>query len=510
MENKQEEKIERIFVEKNESAVEVLEKILSSKDNDIVLVIPKDSILKKSPANFHLIKHEAEVSKKKILIESVDSDVLNIAKSFQLEAIHPLLDKHPVTDMKEEFFAENVEVKDKPENVERHLKIKKHFKKFPKFSFSRKSFVYLVIIILVLVGGFFIVNKYLPKATITLTLVKNNWSYQGNFSGSTSSLLASSSLPIQIFSQSTNKTGFFPASSNQKVYNKATGVITVYNDYSTAIQPLVKGTRFETPDGKIFRTNYEIIVPGAKNVNGKLIPSSIDVGVTADQAGASYNIGPVAKFTIPGFKGTPRYNGFYGSSSKAMTGGFIGEIKVPTKNDIELAEASTTQALLSNSSSLLFSNIIPSGFKVLDGASTTTITKLVVTTSTDSQGNFSVFVEVKYEAMAFKEDDINSLLQSIWQQKYPNTIAQNLNISYQNVQADFKNGKLSFSLTASAELVSNISAADVKNQILGKSEQELKNIITNLPGVEKAEVSLWPFWVTSVPSQPSRVEVNLN
>ncbi len=73
-------------------------------------------------------------------------------------------------------------------------------------------------------------------------------------------------------------------------------------------------TRFLALDGKIFRLTKGITVPGAKIVEGKIIPSSIEAAVIADQPGEAYNIGPVSRFSIPGLKGTPKYEAFYAES----------------------------------------------------------------------------------------------------------------------------------------------------------------------------------------------------
>ena len=92
-----------------------------------------------------------------------------------------------------------------------------------------------------------------------------------------------------------------------------------------------------SPDGKIFLLTKNITVPAAKISEGKIIPSSIDTDVVAEKAGADYNIAPVKLFTIPGFKGGPKYNAFYGESKDSMAEGFVGEIAYPTPADITSA-----------------------------------------------------------------------------------------------------------------------------------------------------------------------------
>ena len=104
------------------------------------------------------------------------------------------------------------------------------------------------------------------------------------------------------------------------VQAKASGTITVYNNYSTASVKLIKNTRFQSPAGLIFRTPADVVIPGKKGTTA----GHIDITVAADQAGQQYNIA-AGKFTVPGLKTTPAmYSGIYAQSSAAMTGGFAG------------------------------------------------------------------------------------------------------------------------------------------------------------------------------------------
>src|SRR3989344_3811533 len=103
--------------------------------------------------------------------------------------------------------------------------------------------------------------------------------------------------------------------------SKASGSITVYNMYSAAPVRLIKNTRFETPDGLVFRVPTDIVVPGKKGNT----PGQIDVTVASDGSGEKYNVGPVPRFTLPGLKSSPdMFANVYGRSSQTMTGGSSG------------------------------------------------------------------------------------------------------------------------------------------------------------------------------------------
>jgi len=111
---------------------------------------------------------------------------------------------------------------------------------------------------------------------------------------------------------------------------KSTGEIMLFNEYSSETQNLIASTRFLSSDGKTFRSIEDMIVPGATFNGNEIIPSSINIEVVADHIGADYNIGP-SSFTIPGFKGSDKYSGFYGKSNMPMNGGLTESIENTNK-----------------------------------------------------------------------------------------------------------------------------------------------------------------------------------
>jgi len=128
------------------------------------------------------------------------------------------------------------------------------------------------------------------------------------------------------------------ATQKEEVLKKASGKIAIFNKFSSEPQRLAPETRFETPDGKIYKLGKSgITIPGKKSDTE---PGSIEVTVYADKGGEDYNIG-LTDFTIPGFKeanAMDRYNNIYALSKTAMTGGFSGEKGIITEHDRKRAE----------------------------------------------------------------------------------------------------------------------------------------------------------------------------
>ncbi len=560
--------MKKIVVDKSEDIAEVIDRILGESDDDITLVIPKSSALGKSVRNFNLLKREMESADKTIVIESVDDTILAFAKQAGVEASHPLWksvrgsggfsDIVPKSEaVSEEADEEPVKKPSRSKKTESEpIKLKIHEEEvveasvtsdegetkeeiaaetsieqnrfFKKTSFERaesddedddednRSRIpakawWTIVAILAAVGiVVYVLTVFWNRADITIDFKQTPWTYQSNFVAdkSVSAIDAvNNTIPAQIFTSNKNITETFAASSFQNVSQKAQGIITIYNAYNSSPQELVATTRFVTPDGKIFRLTNTITVPGAKVVNGQITPSTIDAPIVADQPGPDYNVGPVAHLSVPGFqKDAARYNGFYGSIASSTSGGYIGKKAVPTAADITAAKASTT-AILQAGLASGFTTTYPGNFKILDGATTYQISKMIVSTTTDANGNFTVFGQATMEAIGFDEGALKNYLLSLAQTEESNSVFSSLNIDYASVQANFTAGQVKFSLTGQGELEPAFSPTEFTASIIGKSIADARSTILGLPNLSDGKISVWPLWLWSIPSDPNKVHV---
>lgn len=546
--------MKKITVFKDESVADVIDHVLGESDDEITLVIPKESALAHSVRNFHLLKREADAAGKTIAIESVDETTLAFAKESELEGGHPLWrgvrgaggmsDIIPAAG-EEERPAPRKRGKKKTESVklvvheegapmsqeEEAEEEAQTFEEEGGRFFRRRSapemaeeeprrpsrkFVWwgagAVVLILIALG---VVTWSLGHVVITINFQKTPWSYEGSViagkSITTSTVNTTvMSIPAAVFSLPKNMTQLFPASGSANISTKAQGTITVYNAYSSAKQDLVATTRFVTPDGKLFRLVSAVTVPGAQVTNGQIVPSSIDARVVADQPGPAYNVGAVDKLTIPGFQGSPKYNAFYGQLKNGASGGFVGTKAVPTTANITDAKAKVTAAL----QAALLSNLTtsyPSNLKILDGASSVQVTKLTVNTSTDASGNFSVFGEATLQAIGFDESALKVYLLSLAQAEEPgSTFSAFAPPNYSGVRTDFAKGTVSFSLSAQGTLEPMFDVDSFKASVVGKSINDARTAIAAIPGLADGKISAWPMWLWSIPSNPNKIQMTAN
>lgn len=552
--------MKKLFIEKNEPVPSVVERIIEEGDMEIVLVIPKDSHVGSSAANFRLLKRESQAAGKHLLVESVDDGVLALATSAEIDAAHPLFKPEGTPSISDivpakakpatppttrgKVLKPTVRAEAKKEPTEDMEKVEQEIRETPTvikrspsvFEMSPKpvsrviggvsrmggmfkgrtmlmrTIIGAVVLFVLLGGAGFASARLLGKAEVTLTFKKTPWEYRGNFIASKS--LASGdidkgTLPAEVFKETRNLVQTFPATGKANVSQKAKTRILIWNAYNTEPQALVATTRFITPDGKMFRLDDRVTVPGATMKDGKLVPASVEANVTADKPGPAYNVGPIEHLTIPGFQGTPRYEKFYGAMLQAATGGFIGERATPTAKDIDDAKTKM-DGVLTEALKAAFLATQPSDFVIPQGAMIVKVNKLSVNTNTDESGNFSIFGEASMQAVGFKEGTLKELLLAAARKDVPNSTFKDISFDYAQVKPNFAAGQATFTLAATATLTPVFSPSDFTQSIAGKSVREANPIVKQLPDLVSAKISLKPRWAWSIPSNPAKVTVTVD
>lgn len=317
-------------------------------------------------------------------------------------------------------------------------------------------------------------------------------------------------IPGRLIKTQSQETREFPATGERQLDDKARGLITVYNEYSSSPQTLVETTRFlSTETGKVFKTTKTIVVPGAKIEEGKIVPNSIDVEVIADEPSPEYNIGP-SNFTIPGFKGTAKYNGFYGKSKTAMSGGSIGKVKIVLREDLEKAKESLAKELREKIIQSL-KNQVPTNFKLFNEAlKEETIETVFSHQAGERAEKFTLNLKNQATAIVFDPRYIDELvdkniISQISEKKKVLPNARETN--YAKWQVDFDKGQIDLDIKVKQGITWKVNISDLKKELAGKNESEIKKILSQKPEIQNIQVIFWPFWVKRIPEQTSKIEI---
>lgn len=293
---------------------------------------------------------------------------------------------------------------------------------------------------------------------------------------------------------------------------KAQGVIRVYNNYSTASQPLLATTRFVSDDGKLFRTPVRVVIPGAHYEGGKLAAGFIDIEVVADQPGQDYNI-DASTFSIPGFVGTSKYTAFYAKSFEPMKGGVKEEVSYVSQDDLDKAREALSRAALKEITTA-FKEVVLSekyilaeesvSFEVADFKSSLEIGK--------EAESFSAQAKAIASALVIKETAIRDFSRDYLRGKLPSEnklIEKSLKADFSLGNIDREKNEFTMEVVISAQSYSLPAENEIKEIVKNKNIKEVENYFSGLSRVKKVKVEFWPFWVGFAPHNSERIDVIL-
>ena len=296
-----------------------------------------------------------------------------------------------------------------------------------------------------------------------------------------------------------------PAQEVERVEDKATGNITVYNEYSDAPVRLIKNTRFEAPGGLIYRIPASVVVPGRSGA----APGSITVTVIADSAGPTHNSAPVERLTVPGLKSTPAmFNGVYARATGGMSGGFVGERPAIAADALERARGDLRSKLeqrfrtegASREDVFFADGLAELTFDHLptepDAAGARVGEKLVAKVPTFDRAAFA-----KAIGEAVSADAGNSAISLETRSGFA--------IAPVSTSSSALAGPLRFSLSGSAVLVWKVDTGELKTALLGKEKAAFTPIVAQFPGIEKADAEVAPFWSKRFPSDPDKLNIEV-
>ncbi len=365
----------------------------------------------------------------------------------------------------------------------------------------------LIVLIFVVIG----LSGLIAQATVKVTPRQTSLPVAGSFEASQTP--GTAAIEFGLMRTTDREQRLVQATGVEQRADKAKGLITIYNNYDEKPQKLIANTRFETADGKVFRISGAVTVPGMSTAGGAKTPGQITVPVTADKPGAEYNIGP-SEFTIPGFKGDPRFTAFSGRSTAPMSGGFVGEARTVSPTDKAKVRAELQQLIRERIAEKAKQEIPDSALLFADGAQIT-FTEGLPIAATSSKDSVILVEEGTLTAIVFDNEKLAGGLAAKLLPGYNGEEIRLANPGELKFTLITKSAtssipdKISFNLEGTAKLVWDFDQADLISKLRGVAPAEYPNIFALYPGIERASVSFFPPWSRSIPESDSRVKVVL-
>lgn len=436
------------------------------------------------------------------------------------KTVKPQLRPMPIPVARAEHEDEAIELDNSPvdENVdmaaEEPVKSAKKSKdkglKVPNFNKFRTRLIIGILILILLIVGFIIANIVLPAASVVIATQTSTINSDLTLALSTSATSVDpSTLTIPAYAQQTQKTESqqVPTTGQQNNGQKASGSVSLITEECTF--PLHKpaslpaGTGL-TANGLTFITqqNTTFSNSGYPNSAGNCIdfPANNSTPVQAQQGGSNYNLNSATFDAGNGVSGTG-----------TTTGGTDSIVQVVAQADItnatqKLAAINTASIKTGLENSLKQAGYFPIPGTFVAGTPTMSTSANVG----DQATTVTVTQTVSYTMLGVHRSDLQSVLD--------NSLNSQIDPSKQSIQNDglssatfavsspSTNGaQVSMQTTAIAG--PKLNASSLKKLIAGKKPGQANSLLTAYPGVTGIQVHLSPFWVSSIPTNTSKITI---
>lgn len=384
-----------------------------------------------------------------------------------------------------------------------------------KKKFSKKNILVGLALFTAVIILFFGLSSMFSSATVRVVPISERVSLDDVFTASNTVVVGENNLPFKIMKIEDSETALVPAGKTEKVTKKASGTIIVYNNYSESAQKLVTGTRFETTDGKIYKIDKSISVPGKKVVNGKVVPGSLTVTVYAANPGAEYNIGP-SDFTLPGLVGSPRFKEVFAKGKGDITGGFVGEMKIVSPEDITAARKTLDVSLTKKLAEKAILEV-PAGYILYNDAISVELKDNSADIGTKAEGDkVTLVLKGTLRSVIF---DSAALAAAVAERKLPDLKNYDVRsdelakvvmkmIGKSGMSFDEKE-TFAFKLTGAPKIVWNMDTEAFKKDLAGLPKSSYQEVFKKYPMILKAETTFVPSWSSVFPSDSSKINIEL-
>lgn len=534
-----------IYLETDEEITSVVDKLRKIKTRDVVLVAPKRCTLVQSIVNLKLLKKQAKLLSKKIILVTPDPQGQNLALKAGIptkkelagaeippEAIKPKVEK-PKFKERPEKLKEEVILPPKIEKIKRvsisdivakmekekvvptkeelpkprpKVKAPPRVVLLPTFNI-KMFFVFLAGIVFVC---FIVGLVILPTCTIIITpktepyikdlevVVAKDKEFNLE-----NKIVSAEERSFDI--ESTSKA--FKTTGEKEVLSKAKGKVQVYNNYSSETQILTSGSKLKSSSGLGYLTLTQIEIPGAKVEGGRMIPGQIEVEIEAENAGEEYNA-TSAKFTIPSLPSDMQKTIW---AEGNVSGGESKKIKVVSKKDINDAQALLVSELYDKLKKELESKMTK-GERFTDEATSKEVQILELSAKEgDEVSEFKMKIKVKIQTLVFEEQDIQRLIdqelrRSIPQEKYLIEDKEK-EINFEVISFDPASSSIRLKVLIRETVAWKIDKKQIRKDLPGKTAEEAKEYLLADLHIKEVQVNLWPVWVKSVPYMEKKINI---
>ncbi|NTW61394.1 hypothetical protein HGB24_01730 [Candidatus Saccharibacteria bacterium] len=537
-----------IYIDIEDDITAIIGKVKASREKIIALVPPKRIGALQSVVNLRLLKKKAEEIDKKIVLITNNQSLIALATNVKIPVAKNLQSKPEIAEIPAleidegddvidgaqlpvgelartaDSGPEQKSVEDAVETIDveaeeltplksvnrfdtddSYKSSKKSKPKVPDFSRFRKKLILgvvfgglltalLVWAMTIAPSAKIIITAKTTKAPVSLAVTLNGTNPTDITKGTIQTITKTLKKDISVD---------FTATGNKKLGDKSTGTMTLSNaDSSDAIY--IPAGSILSSGNYDFVTNSAVNVPGARIVSGHIVAGSVNVAVTAANIGADYNL-PAGAYdsSISGIT----------ALGSAMSGGSSHDAIVVTADDIQKATEALKNVSTSDVKKQLTAEFVNGETVIGDSfiASYDTPVALPAVDSESVDGKAKLTSSVTFTIIGMAKSEIETYLKnaitkqitdSKSQRIYDDGVSKLILSGYQSSDT-----AKTINIATVGQIGPNIDMDAIKSQVKGLNYGSVQSLIEQIDGVDNVDIKFSYFWVTTVPNDTKKIEV---
>ncbi len=565
-------KKDTIYIDNDDEITSITDKVQSSESSIVALILPKRCTVLQSSINMKILNRAAKSAKKNLVLVTSEQSLMAVAGAAgimvanSLEARPSIPTTQSTKKQTEEFSDEdeqedetdedesndeddNIDLdktrsigelsdddvitlgsedepfKDDETNEDEDLKPSKKEKskkvKVPNFDSFRIKLFLIPTVLIVLIGGWYLMTYVLPKVTVKITT--QNVSNVINTVVTTNVKQTSVDtdkmiVPGKLDTLKTNATKTFTPTGQQNQGNKASGTVTLYDCsvvdrtaflFNGTTITLSTGTQLSSR-GFIFVTTAPItITPSKIALDGSncLKDQPAKVAVEAQNGGTSYNLATTSNYSysVTGF------SSIIGNGSD-MGGGTDKNVTVVSQDDCTNAGNAILNGSSDSYKTQLQNQLNKEGFTPLLDSFAANPGAVTCSPAVGEQGSTAT-ATIAYNSVmtGASTDGLNQIITMLAGKNLASTqsvLTTGISSAAETIKDQPSNGNITFNLSTTATTGIKQNPQAIAQSIKGMKKGDAQNYIQGLPGVTSVTINYNPFYVTTAPKNLKQINVS--
>lgn len=349
--------------------------------------------------------------------------------------------------------------------------------KFGKFIFLAP----LVFLVVALLAWYF-----LPSANVLVSVSPRSLSVREVFAVSEGSGFDpnTKTVPVTLIKQNLSGQKTIPATGARTVGEKAKGSVVVRNGTAAAIK-LPVGTLLSSSGNLRFTTDVAASVSAAVSPT---TPGTANVTVVASQIGSEYNLSGSETLTVGGFSKSE----IDAIVETGLTGGSSRQVTAVSKSDLDTLESQVKEDLVQKLRDQIGSSVPENSLFIPESVRVETVSREFDRKVGDEASNVSLSMSADATAIIISKEVISQLATTYIGPQVPQGFLFDPNQVEIAITAP-QSGKISsLEIVLTANLLPDLDPVEIATRLSGKRPNEAEAELSQIPGFEKATVTISP------------------